>query len=221
MEVKAKQVCISVSDNGMGIPQTLMPHLFDLFTQGERTPDRNQGGLGLGLALVKNLIALHKGQIIVHSDGDGKGSTFTVTLPLAQQALPQSLQQPRLGDEAASRKLRVMIVDDNVDAAHMLAALMTANGHQVAVRADSFSALADAEKMRPEVFVLDIGLPEMDGYELARRLRKLPGAGDAVMIALTGYGQSHDKVLAKAAGFDHHFVKPANAEQLLSVFSTV
>jgi PAS domain S-box-containing protein len=208
---------IAVSDNGSGIDAALMPHIFDLFTQAERTPDRSQGGLGLGLALVRSIMALHGGSVRAESAGPGKGSTFTLTLPLVANAEPQgSHVEPQAPVRREGHALRLMIVDDNADAAATLATLLEAQGHQVMVRDDAKSALEAARADPPQAFILDIGLPDIDGYELARRLRADPKTQDALLIALTGYGQPHDRVLSRGAGFDAHFVKPVDFVQLMA-----
>ena len=210
---------ISVGDNGIGIEAELLPHVFDLFIQGERTSDRAQGGLGLGLALSKSLVELHRGSIRAESAGRGQGSQFTVRLPL----LAQQPAEPPGDDEAPAertrRSVRVLVVDDNVDAAESLAVFLQNAGHQARVATDAHMALEQAAAQRPEVVILDIGLPEMDGYELARRLRATPATGHATFVALTGYGQEQDKLRSIAAGFDHHCVKPANLPQLLRILA--
>ncbi|MDL2357985.1 MAG: ATP-binding protein [Pseudomonadota bacterium] len=218
LEVEGAQARVSVSDNGNGIAATLLPYVFDLFVQGERTPDRAQGGLGLGLALVKSIAALHDGHVSARSEGIGKGSTFAIVLPLTAEELAS---QALCADGAAGRAvpLRVMIVDDNIDAAQSLAALLESDGHQVTVAEDGASTLKAVESAAVEVFILDIGLPDMDGYELARRLRANPAHAGAILVALTGYGQAHDRVLSKAAGFDHHFVKPVDSAALSEVLA--
>jgi CheY-like chemotaxis protein len=211
-------VRIAVADNGSGIDASLLPHVFDIFTQGVRTPDRSQGGLGIGLALVKSLVALHGGEVTARSEGPGKGSVFEVTLPrlLEAGAAAGDAGLAQRGYGRRARK-RILVVDDNADAATSLGELLEALGHEVCVRFDGRSALADVAAFGPEVLVLDIGLPDMDGYELARRLRAEPAAGQARYLALTGYGQAHDRTLARAAGFDHHFVKPVDIVALQAV----
>jgi signal transduction histidine kinase len=206
---------ISVIDNGIGIDDKLLPHVFDLFTQGERTPDRVQGGLGIGLALVKTMVALHGGTLKAYSAGRGTGSTFTISLP----AVTSPQQGRSLGTGAGDGKARatsvsVMIVDDNVDAAESLAALLEAQGHKVSVQSHPLTAISVAKQNPPQIFILDIGLPEIDGYELARRLRADPATRDALFIALTGYGQVQDRILSRSVGFEHHFVKPMDTEKL-------
>jgi len=214
LDVCGEQVRLCVSDNGSGIEPALLPHIFDLFTQGARTPDRAQGGLGLGLALVKSMVALHGGEVAADSDGPGRGSRFSILLPLQRPPLDQHAPQAATVAPARVAPLRVVIVDDNADAASSLAALLSSGGHEVVVMEDARSTLANMRERSAHAFILDIGLPDMDGYQLARGLRALPGNGDALFIALTGYGQAHDRELARAAGFDHHFVKPVDWQVL-------
>jgi PAS domain S-box-containing protein len=228
LEVGDGGVTIAVRDNGIGIDHDLLPRVFELFTQAERTPDRAQGGLGLGLALVKSLVELHGGSVEAESGGAGLGSTFRVRLPLAQSA--RAVSGPggvaTVPDAPAGRRdtgRAILIVDDNADAALSLAEILRAFGHQVEVAHEPRRALALAERGWPEIFILDIGLPDIDGYALARRLRAMaeeqPDARAATYLALTGYGQAHDKVLSKAAGFDRHFVKPVDLEALLGALA--
>lgn len=218
LEVTKAEARIRISDNGSGISPSLLPDVFDLFTQGERTPDRGQGGLGLGLALVKSITTLHGGRVEATSEGLGKGSTFAIVLPLqkSEPMQPVALAQDDIPLQIAA-PLRLMIVDDNVDAAQSLSALLEANGHQVFVEDNAHSALKSIENESIQVFILDIGLPGIDGYELARRLRVNPETANAILIALTGYGQAHDRVLSKAAGFDYHFVKPIDTQNLAKI----
>jgi PAS domain S-box-containing protein len=210
-------VRIAVADDGNGIEPALLPYVFDIFTQGVRTPDRSQGGLGIGLALVKSLMALHGGQVSARSDGPGKGSVFELALPLLEDAGPEGGAAAPAGPGRRAPGRRILVVDDNADAAATLGELLAALGHEVMVRFDGKSALADAASFRPQVLVLDIGLPDIDGYELARRLRSEAPTAQARYLALTGYGQPHDRTLAHAAGFDHHFVKPVDIAALQAV----
>jgi PAS domain S-box-containing protein len=207
---------VTVTDNGSGIDAALLPHVFDLFTQGARTPDRAQGGLGLGLALARTIVLAHGGRIQAQSEGAGQGSSFTVELPLAASGKADAGSGEDNGGAAAGSPLSLMLVDDNIDAVTMLAALLAAAGHRVESFSDPRSALAAASGAMPDAFILDIGMPGMDGYELARRLRAQPGCRDALYIALTGYGQQGDRELTRQAGFDHHFVKPVDAGELLA-----
>ncbi|MEN3277762.1 MAG: hypothetical protein V7631_3552 [Massilia sp.] len=186
-----------------------------------RTPDRSQVGLGLGLALVKSLVQLHGGRVEAYSAGLGKGSTFSVTLDVLDSGTPADAgpgvpAAAALGRAAAGGR-RVLIVDDNVDAAESLAEILGAFGHRVTTASTPHGGLAiAAENDWPDVFILDIGLPEIDGYELVRRLRALPPARPALFVALSGYGQAHDKVLSLSAGFDQHFVKPVDLGALVA-----
>jgi PAS domain S-box-containing protein len=201
---------LAVEDNGSGIPAELQPYVFDLFVQSERTLDRSQGGLGIGLAVVKRLIEMHGGRVSVSSAGLGQGTLFTLSLPRGeapQPAAPVALAAPR-------RQRRVLIVDDNVDAADAIAMLLELEGHEARAIYDGRQALEVARTVKPEVVFVDIGLPNIDGYEVARQLRAHCDWGDCKLVALTGYGQHEDRQRSLAAGFDHHLVKPASAEEL-------
>ena len=218
--IDAGCVRVAVRDNGQGIDPPILPYIFDLFIQAERTPDRSQGGLGLGLALVKSLAVLHGGRVEAHSDGLGKGSEFAVFLPcLAEAPAPSA---PRVDARSReTRGLKVLVVDDNVDAAQMLTTLLEMNGYEVNVAYDGSSALASAVQTPPDVGLLDIGLPDIDGHELARRLRAMPETTQALLVALTGYGQEEDRRRAHNAGFDHHMAKPADLAKLLELLAGV
>jgi CheY-like chemotaxis protein len=218
VEVDEQHVQVGVRDNGVGIAPDILPYIFDLFTQAERTPDRSQGGLGIGLALVKSLVALHGGTVHAASDGIGQGSEFCICLPRLEN-LDASADDGAAAGMQAPGALRVMVVDDNVDAAQMLAALLEVQGHAVCVEYDGKGALAHAQRDCPDVLLLDIGLPDMDGYELARRLRSQPESAGATLVALTGYGQSQDRKEAEQAGFDHYLVKPADLDQVNDVLT--
>lgn len=206
----ATHVVVEVRDSGAGIPSELLPHVFDLFVQSKRTLDRSQGGLGIGLSVVKHLIELHGGSAEAHSGGLGQGSTFTIRLPRIAAPIP-TRQEPSL---VSGRSRRILIVDDNRDVADSLAMLLELQGHDVYAVYSAAAALEVAAARSPEVVILDIGLPDMDGYEVARRLRSYQDRPDVRLIAVTGYGQAEDRVRAKAAGFDDHLVKPATLEAL-------
>ena len=219
-DVGDRSVSLSVADNGIGMEPSLAGRAFELFAQAERSPDRSSGGLGLGLALVKSLVELHGGSVACFSDGLGRGSRFTVVLPLAAAAAGRERTPPDPGTEAGTapqRPLRILVVDDNADAGEMLALFLEASGHQVMVEQGAHAALARARAERPDVCVLDIGLPEMDGNELARELRAHPETAGALLIAVTGYGQEGDRQAALDAGFHHHLVKPVDPEKLLAL----
>jgi PAS domain S-box-containing protein len=211
--VQDAQASIVVADNGSGIGPELLPHVFDMFTQAVRTPDRSEGGLGIGLTLVKSLVEAHGGSVRAESDGVGKGSRFTVCLPALQQ--PATAQSVPAGELARSvRRSRILLVDDNVDAAETLGELLALMGHEVRISFDGQRAIETAAEFYPDIFILDVGLPDMNGYELAHRLRVLAPSAEALFIALSGYGQEHDRVLSRSAGFHHHLVKPVELERL-------
>nr|AWD72214.1 two-component sensor histidine kinase [Polaromonas sp. H6N] len=225
LEVRADQALLAVSDNGDGIAPSLLSHIFELFTQAERTPDRAQGGLGLGLSLVKSIIALHGGEVEAKSEGLGKGSVFTVTLPLLNKPsdtdTASTLGELRLAELAVRSTAlpQLMVVDDNPDAGQALASLLEIKGYRVVVHESGESALADTALPGIEMFILDIGMPGMDGFELARRLRANPVTQQALLVALTGYGQANDRAMGKAAGFDHYYVKPIHMQQLTELLA--
>ncbi|HEY6863463.1 MAG TPA: ATP-binding protein [Burkholderiales bacterium] len=210
VERDGRWVAIRVVDNGMGIAADLLPRVFDLFTQASRAPDRAPGGLGIGLSLVHSIVALHGGSVEAKSDGAQKGSEFVVRLPLsAERCDAASDAEPR---PVGRSSRRIVVIDDNRDAADSMATLLQLRGHAVQVAYDGPSGLALALAHRPHVAFVDIGLPGLDGYELARQLRAR-GAG-LVLVALTGYGRDEDRILSKDAGFDHHLVKPVPGEAL-------
>jgi PAS domain S-box-containing protein len=206
------RVVLTVSDNGTGISAEMLPRIFDLFAQGAQSLDRSRGGLGLGLTIVRSLVALHGGTVTAHSPGEGRGSTFTVELPFAATSPWDVPTSPGLVISAAG--LRVLIVDDNRDAADLLAELLARAGCLTRVAYDGPSGLRAAEALDPDVCLLDIGLPVMDGYELARRLGELRPERRPYLVAVTGYGQASDRRRAEAAGFDAHLVKPVDGERL-------
>jgi signal transduction histidine kinase/ActR/RegA family two-component response regulator/PAS domain-containing protein len=217
LEAGLEQARLSVIDNGTGIDARLLPHVFDLFTQAERTPDRSQGGLGIGLALVKTIVQMHGGQVEAHSDGPNLGASVSVLLPLADAAAAAQAPRRLNSTTRAVSPCAITIVDDNADAAQSLAVLLRAQGHTVNVFEDGVRTLASSEIAGTQAFILDIGLPDMTGYELARRLRREhPGA---TFIALTGYGQERDRDLSKQAGFDHHLVKPVEFRALADILA--
>ncbi|HUG54553.1 MAG TPA: PAS domain S-box protein [Vicinamibacteria bacterium] len=213
---------LSVRDDGIGISAELLPRVFDLFIQSERTLDRSEGGLGIGLTMVQRLVALHHGTVAAHSAGPGQGSEFVVRLPLAQAPPAESPGDAGGPPDASSpRPLRVLVVDDNQDAAETTAMLVRAWGHEVAIARDGASALDAVTRQRPRVVLLDIGLPGIDGYEVARRIRAGEGSRRAVLVAMTGYGQAEDRQRSTEAGFTLHLVKPVLPETLQQMLAGV
>jgi signal transduction histidine kinase/ActR/RegA family two-component response regulator len=212
---------IAVRDSGVGISEEMAPRLFDLFTQAEATLGRSQGGLGIGLTLVRTLIEMHGGSVEVRSDGIGKGSEFVVRLPLlAANALPTgNRSEPTTAGQPVPR--RVLVVDDNVDIADTFKMLIECSGHDVRMVTDGDSALREARDFRPEVMFLDIGLPGRDGYEISHELRQMPELDGLVLIAVTGYGQPEDRSRSREAGFDHHWVKPIDFDELDKLWRTL
>jgi signal transduction histidine kinase len=204
---------ISVRDHGAGISAALLPRVFDLFLQGEQTLDRGAGGLGLGLAIVKTLVTLHGGSVSAASEGPGRGSTFTVRLPLHAGEEPAAAHAAHAASPAAGSG-RVLVVDDNQDAAESLAMLLDHVGYEVRAAEDGQAALASLDGFAPDLAILDIGLPGMDGYELARRLKADPRVPGLRLVALTGYGRENDRARALAADFHEHLVKPIEPNRL-------
>ena len=213
------EVVLSVRDTGVGIAPELLPRIFDLFTQADRTLDRSQGGLGIGLSLVKKLVELHGGTVTAHSAGLGQGSEFIVRIP-ALFPVSESIVPIKRAQHHAQAS-RVLVVDDNMDAADMLAVMLQMFGHDVQAVYSGQSALETAVESQPDFVLLDIGLPDIDGYEVARRLREQPRTKDVRLIAVTGYGQDSDRQRSQEAGFDHHLVKPVEAEKLEDLLATL
>jgi len=219
------RMVLSVADNGSGMPPELVPNVFDLFTQGARTLARSQGGLGLGLTLVKRLVELHGGEVGAESKGVGQGSVFTLALPCVEagvDAVPGPGGQAEGVDAAAlARPLRLVLVDDNADAADSLSTLLNVQGYQTAVEYDARSGLRRARAERPDAMLVDIGLPDIDGYQLAQQLRAMPETSATVLVAITGYGQARDRERAIQAGFAHHLVKPVDMTALGRVLEAI
>lgn len=209
-------VQITVHDNGIGITAYNLPRIFDMFAQGAFAPDRAHDGLGIGLSLVSTLVAMHGGRLSATSPGIGLGSAFTIALPL--MAAPSAATPVPCADTGArvSAALSIVLVDDNVDSAEMMRDLLEALGHSVELAHDGASALALPGQGAPDVMILDIGLPDMDGSELARRLRAMPALAATRLVAHTGYGAPHDRAKTSAAGFDFHLVKPVSMADLES-----
>jgi two-component system CheB/CheR fusion protein len=211
---------LKVADNGMGIAPGLMPTIFDLFVQEKRSLDRSQGGLGLGLTLVRRIVELHGGTVEAHSAGVNQGSEFIVRLPASPAPdVHLSVAQAETSRPASIAPLRVLVVDDNPDSAESIAMLLSFDGHEVKTASDGPAGLKLAATFQPQVVLLDIGLPGMDGYEVARQMRELPQTTHALLIAVSGYGRAEDRERARQAGFDHHLVKPTSVDQLVNVIA--
>jgi CheY-like chemotaxis protein/anti-sigma regulatory factor (Ser/Thr protein kinase) len=211
----ADEVRLSVHDDGIGIAADVLPRVFDLFAQGDTTLNRAQGGLGLGLPLVRRLVELHGGRVEARSEGVGRGAEFLIRLPAPRGPEPKLIADARAQAEArAPARARVLLVEDNVDAADALAMLLELLGHHVDVAHDGLAALEAMQRTRPNVMLVDIGLPGFDGFELARRVRAAPGGDDILLVALTGYGRDEDRARSQEAGFDHHLTKPVEVEAL-------
>ena len=217
--VRDGQALISVRDNGIGIEAELLPSVFDLFAQGKRSIDRSQGGLGVGLTLVRHLVELHQGHIEARSDGPGRGAEFVVFLPCVSEVQKPDAADAPLAPAISQSDCRVLVVDDNFDAAETIAMFLRLQGLEASTACDGQEALDRAAEFLPQVVVLDIGLPRLDGYEVARRLRQQPQMREALLIALTGYGQRDDREKASSAGFDQHMVKPADPYALVETIA--
>jgi CheY-like chemotaxis protein/anti-sigma regulatory factor (Ser/Thr protein kinase) len=209
---------ITVEDSGVGIPVPLLPRVFDMFAQVDRSMERSQGGLGIGLALVRQLVEMHGGKVEAESRGAGRGSKFTVRLPVssAQPPADPAVDVHRLHAEG-EKGVRVLVVDDNVDSAETMAQFLGILGYETETQHDGPAAVDAATSFQPDVVVLDIGLPHLSGHEVARRIRQLPRGGEMMLIALSGWGQAEDLQKSRDAGFDRHFVKPVELDVLMEV----
>lgn len=219
--IEGEYVRVDVCDNGIGMSTELIARAFQLFAQAERDADRAQGGLGIGLAVVKQLVELHGGVISASSDGLGKGSRFTMRLPLVPADVEAISPAPVGVSPAPAVPLRIMVVDDNIDAAQMLSMRIAAEGYDVSTEHTPAAALRAAMVTPADVYLLDIGLPEIDGFALAQRLRANPLTADAVLMAVTGYGRDEDRAASKEAGFDFHFVKPVDGGDLAALLREI
>ena len=207
-----KTIELHVRDNGIGISAEMLPTVFDLFVQSRQAVDRSQGGLGLGLTIVRTMVELHGGSVEARSDGVGRGSAFVIRLPAAQASAPPKVHRRSARRAARGPAIRALIVDDNHDAAAMLADALKTFGYEVRTAADGPAAIALAGQFQPHVALLDLGLPVMDGYEVSERLRAF--STPIVTVAVTGYGQEADRSRSAAAGFAAHFVKPVDLDEL-------
>ncbi|MFT4074515.1 MAG: response regulator [Asticcacaulis sp.] len=217
---EGEQAEIAVTDNGLGIEPDMLPRVFDLFTQAEQHLDRSQGGLGIGLALVSKLVEMHGGASSARSDGPGQGSTFTISLPLVD-AQGEPIGAPLQNAKKTAEPMNVLIVDDNVDSAQTSRWMLDLMGHRATVAHEGATALEIAHELKPDVVLLDIGMPGMDGYEVCRQLRQMPEMKNKTVIAQTGWGQESDRQKAFAAGFDHHVTKPVSLDLLTQLLADV
>jgi CheY-like chemotaxis protein len=210
---------VSVRDAGVGIAREMLPKIFDMFTRVEDSNGQSSGGLGIGLSLAKRLVEMHGGSIEVGSNGLGTGSTFTVRLPVSVAGPPAEASDTRTSTNSAptSFKRRILFADDNRDVVESFEMMLRILGHDVLTALDGVEALEKAEEHRPDVIVLDVGMPRLDGYETARRIRQMPWSRDVILIAVTGWGNDNDKRVSAEAGFNIHLVKPVDATMILDV----
>ncbi len=219
-ERQGSDVTVSVKDAGVGIPPEMLPRVFEMFTQIDRSSERSQGGLGIGLALVRRLVEMHDGRIEAFSDGAGRGSEFVVRLPLFVEKPKAPRTEPTVGKQATTAR-RILVVDDNRDAAASLAMLLQLIGNETFSAGDGLEAVEAVEKFRPDVVLLDIGLPRLNGHDAARRIREQPWGKDIVLVALTGWGQDEDRRKSREAGFDTHMVKPVDLDALVMLLGSL
>jgi CheY-like chemotaxis protein len=219
LQQEGEQAVLRVRDTGVGIAPEILPRIFDLFTQAERSLDRSQGGLGIGLALVQRLVEMQGGTVAA-SSALGQGSEFVVRLPVVPPPSPQTSSPPAEQAQPTGPSLRVLVVDDNVDTVTTLAALVKESGHDARTAYDGPAVLEAALDYRPNVVLLDVGLPGLNGFEVAKRLRQQPALQDAVLVAMTGYGRESDRQRSREAGFDHHLVKPGDFGKVLEILAT-
>jgi two-component system CheB/CheR fusion protein len=219
-KLRGSNVAVSVKDDGVGIPPTILPQIFEMFAQGRKSIDQSEGGLGIGLAIAKRLVEMHGGTIEAFSEGHGKGSQFTVHLPTMASASHDGTNVEK-NIEIDVSKRRILIADDNADVAGSFEVMLQMFGHDVRTAFDGLEALERAEEFRPDVIVLDVGMPNLDGYETARRIRQRPWGRDVVLIAVTGWGNEKDKNQSAEAGFDIHLVKPVDADTILKSLNKV
>jgi CheY-like chemotaxis protein len=213
---EGKEIVVSVSDNGIGLAREAMPRIFDMFVQVDRSLERTQAGLGVGLTLSRTLVELHGGSIDVASAGKGQGSEFTVRLPASLTRLEEAAGAAGRGSPEG-RGRRVLLADDNEDFVNSLGQLLASRGHDVRVAYDGAEAISAAREFQPEIAFLDIGMPKVHGYEVARRLRAEPATADCTLVAVTGWGQESDRAQAREAGFDRHLVKPVDPAEIEAI----
>jgi CheY-like chemotaxis protein len=213
-EAHGDEAVISVRDNGIGISREMLPRVFDMFMQVDRSLEMSQGGLGVGLALVKRLIEMHGGSVEAHSEGPGKGSEFIVRLPLAKSPEPTHPSNTGANTRARGGGQRILVVDDNRDAAISLGMMLKLMGHEVRTAHDGVSGIETAAEFHPDIILLDIGMPRLNGFDAAKQIREQPWGHDVTLVALTGWGQDQDRRRSEEAGFDFHIVKPVEPAAL-------
>ncbi len=218
-EVDGRMVTVKVRDNGIGIPAEHQPRIFEIFSQVDHGIERSQGGLGIGLTLVQGLVEMHGGSVGIHSAGTGQGSEFVVRLPVSRSNRLGEQRSARL-NHATSTRRRILVVDDNRDAAASLVMMLSLLGHDTRTAHDGLEALDLAEAFRPDVILLDIGLPKLNGYDVCRRIRQNPWGQGMIIIAATGWGQDEDRKRSHQAGFNHHMVKPVDPVALDQILAT-
>ena len=218
-EILKDEVVVRFLDNGLGIPPDALPRIFEMFSQVDRNMDRAQGGLGIGLALVRRLVEMHGGYVQARSEGLGRGSEFTVRLPIQSVADSEGVSTVSSSAETSSSKRRILVVDDNRDSAETLSVMLEFLGNEAMIANDGLAAVEMAERFRPEIILLDIGLPKLNGYDACRRIRQESWSKDMFIVALTGWGQDEDRRRSAEAGFNRHVVKPVEFENLEKILA--
>jgi CheY-like chemotaxis protein len=216
-ERQGTDVVIKVRDTGIGIPPEMLARVFDMFTQVDASLERSHGGLGIGLSLVRGLVELHEGSVTAHSRGLEQGSEFEVRLPIKTGRQPPKVTRqspPSAQPTTATQRRRILVVDDNQDAANVLSMMLRLMGHETRIAHDGLAAVEQAQNFRPQLVLLDLGMPKLNGYEAAQRIRQQPWGEEMVLVAVTGWGQEDDRRRVHEAGFDHHLVKPADVAAL-------
>ena len=216
--MEGSEAVVSVKDTGIGIAADQLPHIFEMFTQVEHSLEKSQGGLGIGLTLVKRLVEMHGGRIAASSEGPGRGSEFIVRLPIVIDA-PEPAIEGGKDEPASSSTCTILVVDDNRDGAESLATMLRRLGNEVQIAHDGLEAIELADSLRPDVLLLDIGLPKLNGYEVCRRIRQQSWGKEVLLIAVTGWGQEEDRSRSQEFGFDHHLVKPLDPKVLVKLLA--
>jgi CheY-like chemotaxis protein len=221
VERKDQDVIVKIRDTGIGIPANKLTSVFEMFAQIQSLPERSRGGLGIGLTVVKRLVEMHGGSVSVSSEGPGRGSEFSVRLPILVKDHPELPSRRETDRERTVSARRILVVDDDADSAASLALLLRMSGNETAMAHDGQAAVAAVESFRPDVVLMDISLPKLDGHDAARRIREEPWGKDVVLVALTGWGQEEDRRKSRDAGFDEHMVKPVDYDALMRFLHSV